>query len=138
MYKILNNLLPSYFLNLFTTNLSILDHFTRQAFKLHITPHLDWTGRLTEWSVLWQMKISRQKCLISRTWTSTCSCLFDSWQQVDGNRDVVQRHEILEVWMLKNRVKLTFTKPNNVVNFVSSRSSHNLRRSKLWSSVPGT
>ena len=36
MYKIRNNILPSYFLNLFTTN---HDHFTRQASKFHITSH---------------------------------------------------------------------------------------------------
>ena len=39
MYKIHNNILTSYFLNLFTTNLSIHDHFTRQACKFHITSH---------------------------------------------------------------------------------------------------
>ena len=40
MYKIHNNILPSYFLNLFTTNLSIRDHFTMQASKLHLTLQL--------------------------------------------------------------------------------------------------
>ena len=39
MYKINNNILPSYFLNVFTTNLNIHDHFTRQASKFHITSH---------------------------------------------------------------------------------------------------
>ena len=39
MYRIHNNILPSYFLNLFTTNLNINDHFTRQACKFHITSH---------------------------------------------------------------------------------------------------
>ena len=39
MHKIHNKIMPSYFLNLFTTNLSIHDQFTKQAFKLHITPH---------------------------------------------------------------------------------------------------
>ena len=39
MYKILNNILPSYFVSLFTTNLSIHDHFTRQASKFHMTSH---------------------------------------------------------------------------------------------------
>ena len=39
MYKIHNNILPSYFLNLFTTNLSSHGHFTRQASKLHTAPH---------------------------------------------------------------------------------------------------
>ena len=39
MYKIQNNILLSYFLNLFTTNLSIHDHFIRQASKFHITYH---------------------------------------------------------------------------------------------------
>ena len=39
MYKIHNNILLSYFLNLFTTNFNIHDHFTRQASKFHITFH---------------------------------------------------------------------------------------------------
>ena len=39
MHKIHNNILPSYFLNLFTSNLSIHDHFTRQASTFHITSH---------------------------------------------------------------------------------------------------
>ena len=39
MHKIHNNILPSYFLNLFTTNLSNYGHLTRQASKLHNTPN---------------------------------------------------------------------------------------------------
>ena len=39
MYKIHNNILPCYFINLFTINLNIHDHFTRQASKFHITSH---------------------------------------------------------------------------------------------------
>ena len=39
MYKIHSNILLFYFLNLFSTNLSIQDHFTMQTSKLHITAH---------------------------------------------------------------------------------------------------
>ena len=37
MYEIHNNISPSYFLNLFTINLNIQDHFTKQTSKFYIT-----------------------------------------------------------------------------------------------------
>ena len=46
MYKIHNNILPSYFQNLFTTNLNIYDHFTRQASKFPLHPTIEMSEQI--------------------------------------------------------------------------------------------